>query len=75
MHEVMQWAVLVALACGATFSVWFLEACMTVAAEISRKLLRKPADPFLGAVLFLFVLIGLPVLAVLWGFATGRLPG
>lgn len=74
MHEFMQWAVLVALACGATFAVCILDACSTIAAATSRKLFGKPPGPLAGLGLFLFLLIGLPALTVLWGFASGRLP-
>jgi hypothetical protein len=60
----MEWVVLVALAFGATFAMWVLDACV-----IATK------SQWLGGALFMFLLLGLPILAVLWGFATGRLPG
>ena len=74
-HGFMEWAVLVALAFGATFAMAILDACGTIAAAICRKLWpATPPHPFLGGILFLFLLIGLPILAVTGGYATGRLP-
>jgi hypothetical protein len=66
-HDAMAWAVMVALAFGATFAVWILDACIQITGRVSR-------HPFAGLFLFLFVMIGLPVLAVTWGYATGQLP-
>lgn len=74
----MQWvsgliehAVLIALALGATSAVWLLQGCI-----LATRKLQKPSrpDPFQGGALFLFLLLGVPILAVAWGFATGRLP-
>ena len=75
MHEFMQWAVLVALACGATFAVWILDACLVISGVIARKLLpNRATDVVLGVAVFLAVMLGAPALIVLWGFASGRLP-
>lgn len=35
---------------------------------------RQQSRGLLGLALFLFLVVGVPVLAVLWGYATGRLP-
>lgn len=71
LHGFMEWAALVALCLGATLAFWLLEACITVC----RKLSRKSSDPaFLGGLLFLFLMLGVPAMTVGWGYATGALP-
>jgi hypothetical protein len=64
MDSFFEWAVLVALAFGATFAMWLLDACVILA----------KGHQFRGGALFLFLLVGVPAIAVIWGFATGRLP-
>lgn len=66
-YAFMEWAVLIALALGATLAVWILDACVHVAGRVSR-------NPLGGLFLFLFLMVGVPILAVIWGFANGRLP-
>ena len=61
-----------------------LEACLWLAARLTRQSRDSPVYPgwrerelsrgVLGMVLFFALVVGVPVLAVLWGYATGRLP-
>ena len=75
MSELLEWVLLVALAFGATFAMWLLEACTGLAAIICRPFRTHPRDvSYVGGALFMFLMLGVPVLAVAWGFATGRLP-
>lgn len=67
MQDFMAWAVMVALAFGATFAVWILDACIDIAGQVSR-------HPLAGLAMFLFLMLGIPILTVGWGFASGRLP-
>jgi len=78
MESLVEWVCMVALAFGATFAAWTLEACTDIATIVCRRLWPKmlPGDiAMVGGAIFMFLMVGLPVLAVLWGFATGRLPG
>jgi hypothetical protein len=78
--DVVIWSLTVALAFGATLAAWLLQACTHLGQWIGGKLNSvRPAWPrpdpvLLGGAIFLFVMIGLPILAVLWGYTTGRLP-
>jgi hypothetical protein len=64
MDGFMDWALMVALAFGAAFAVWILDACVILAR----------GNQFLGGALFMLLMLGLPIVAVIWGFATGALP-
>jgi hypothetical protein len=73
----MEWVMMICFALGATFAAWTLQACIDVV-EIVSDWLGLKLYPWqichLGGALFLFLLIGLPVIAVAVGFATGQLP-
>lgn len=77
----MQWlsafqelAVLVALALGATFAKWLLDALITLSDDLRRIFPRLTRSPALPALLFMGVMVGIPAIMVAWAFATGRLP-
>jgi hypothetical protein len=73
--DAMKLAVVLALAFGATFAGRLLQACLDIGVAIHRALFPDAApSPWPGMALFFFLLMGAPVLAVIWGFATGRLP-
>lgn len=66
----LEWLGLIALAFGASAATHLL--------GLLTKLAGKPfgnrPQPYLGGALYLTLLLGLPVLIVAWGFASGRLP-
>jgi hypothetical protein len=73
----MEWVILVALAFGATFAVWILDACVDIAAIVCRRVWprMRPRDiAYIGGGLYMFLMLGVPIIAVAWGFATGQLP-
>ena len=75
MADLVERVLMLALAFGAIFTVWMLDACMDVAAIICRRFRMHPRDvSYIGGALFMFLMFGVPVLAVAWGFVTGRLP-
>jgi hypothetical protein len=61
-----------------------LEFCLWLAGKVTREARDNPVYPgwrerqmsrgLLGLGLFLFLVVGVPALAVVWGYASGRLP-
>jgi len=73
----IEWIMTLCFALGAVFAVWTLEACTDVATIVCRRINPKmrPNDiAMVGGALYLGLMIGLPVIAVMVGFITGRLP-
>lgn len=56
-----------------------LQACLSLTHRLlpwalPRRYAARPPSALAGVALFFFLIVGLPILAVLWGYATGRLP-
>jgi hypothetical protein len=56
-----------------------LQACLALTSRLlpsmfPRRYARRPPSGLAGVALFFFVVVGVPSLAVLWGYLTGRLP-
>jgi hypothetical protein len=74
--DFIEWILLVVLFFGATFAARMLEACTHVAANVCRRFwpqMGPRAISHLGGALFLCLMLGVPILAVLWGFAHERI--
>ena len=58
---------------------FLLETCIRFANWASlrlapRRYRQRAPNGLAGVALFFFLVVGVPILAVLWGYATGRLP-
>lgn len=77
MQGFIEWVLMIALAFGAPFAMWILDACVDIAAIVCRRFWprMRPRDiSYVGGAFFMFLMLGVPIIAVAWGFATGRLP-
>ena len=75
--EFLEWLMMLCLALGSVFAAWTLDACCDVAKIVCRRFwprMRPREIAHIGGAIYLFLMLGLPVIAVVWGFATGRLP-
>lgn len=86
MYGVLDWllgagalVLMVAFAFKAEAMVKVLGACLALARWLDRRGSAQqgwgpPRAELWGMALFFFLLVGVPILVVVWGYATGRLP-